>query len=305
MRMSRRPYPALMTALRRASIDLLAKLVAVDSCNPSLVPGAAGEGDIVRLLAERLAVAGFATTIVCPPEQAQRPSLVALAPGPVDAPIVVLCGHLDTVGVAGMDDPFTPRIEGRRLYGRGATGAPVRAVLALVADEEDANLGSEAVIAALPAMGVNPTVCLIAEPTDLALARTLRGFGVVEVDFAGRAAHSSQASEGINAVTHLGRLLAAVDERAQDLRALGGDLMVTLVQGGSSAFVIPDRATCLVELRTAPEGRGADVHTEVHRLLQDHWQAWPPRSGQPWGRARPSTRRIGWRRPSGRRCVPP
>ncbi len=292
MRMSRRPYPALMTALRRASIDLLAKLVAVDSCNPSLVPGAAGEGDIVRLLAERLAVAGFATTIVCPPEQAQRPSLVALAPGPVDAPIVVLCGHLDTVGVAGMDDPFTPRIEGRRLYGRGAadmkggiaalvvaaehlvaTGAPVRAVLALVADEEDANLGSEAVIAALPAMGVNPTVCLIAEPTDLALARTLRGFGVVEVDFAGRAAHSSQASEGINAVTHLGRLLAAVDERAQDLRALGGDLMVTLVQGGSSAFVIPDRATCLVELRTAPEGRGADVHTEVHRLLQDHWQA--------------------------------
>ena len=49
--------------------------------------------------------------------------------------------------------------------------------------------------------------------------------------------------------------------------------MVTLVQGGSSAFVIPDRATCLVELRTAPEGRGADVHTEVHRLLQDHWQA--------------------------------
>ena len=32
----------------------------------------------------------------------------------------MLCAHLDTVGVEGMTDPHTPRIDGDRLYGRGA-----------------------------------------------------------------------------------------------------------------------------------------------------------------------------------------
>lgn len=161
-------------------------------------------------------------------------------------------------------------MEGDKLYGRGAADmkggvaaiiaaaehvvandAPVRPVLALVADEEDASLGSEAVIAALPRLGIRPDVCLIAEPTDLTLSRSLRGFVAVRVRFAGRAAHSSEAELGVNAVTHLGRLLRAVDQRAAAVRAAGGDVLVTMVSGGRSAFVVPDEAECLVELRTA------------------------------------------------------
>jgi acetylornithine deacetylase len=201
----------------------------------------------------------------------------------------VLNGHLDTVGVAGMSDPFTPRVEGDRLYGRGAADmkggvaalvvaaerlvaacAPVRPVLALVADEEDASLGSEAVIEALP---VRPDACLIAEPTDLALARSLRGFAVVKVTFAGRAAHSSQADQGVNAVTNLGRLLQVIDERAPNVRAAGGDLMVTVARGGDSPFVVPDHAECLVELRTSPDQAGADALHEVRALLDPDWRA--------------------------------
>ena len=168
-----------------------------------------------------------------------------------------------------MLDPFTPRIDGDRLFGRGAadmkggvaaivaaaehlvaSGARVRPVLALVADEEDASLGSEAVIDALDGLAVRPDACLIAEPTDLAVTRSLRGFAVVRVRFTGRAAHSSQAELGVNAVTHLGRLLHAIDSRAADVRARGGDLMVTVARGGESAFVVPEHAECLVELRT-------------------------------------------------------
>jgi acetylornithine deacetylase len=141
-------------------------------------------------------------------------------------------------------------VKGDKLYGRGAADmkggvaaiiaaaehlvandAPVRPVLALVADEEDASLGSEAVIAALPRLGIRPDVCLIAEPTDLTLSRSLRGFAAVGVRFAGRAAHSSQAELGVNAVTHLGRLLHAVDQRAPAVRAAGGDVLVTMVSG--------------------------------------------------------------------------
>src|SRR5689334_10877348 len=240
-----------MRNVEAEALALLSDLVRIDSVNPGLVPAAAGEAEIVEHLRSRLHGAGFATTVVPAPGQPNRPSLVAVPPGPAEWPTLVLNGHLDTVGVTGMPEPFTPRLDGDRLFGRGAADmkggvaaivaaaehlvaakAPVRPVLALVADEEDASLGSEAVIDALPGLGVRPDACLIAEPTDLALTRSLRGFAVVRVRFAGRAAHSSQAELGVNAVTHLGRLLHAVDERAPAVRAGGGDLMVTVARGG-------------------------------------------------------------------------
>jgi acetylornithine deacetylase len=255
-------------------IDLTAALVAIDSVNPALVPGAAGEGAIVELLQQRLDAAGFRTYVVMAGE---RPSLVAFGPE-VDGPTVVLNGHLDTVGVGGMDAPFEPRVEGDRLSGRGAAdmkggvaglvvaaerlvraGAPVRPVLALVADEEDASVGSEAVIAALPGLGLEPDVCVIAEPTDNEICRSLRGFGVVRVRFEGRAAHSSQPELGVNAITHLGRLLHAVDRHP--------DLMATVVSGGTSAFVIPDSAECLVERRVPPGVAAASTLELVESLL--------------------------------------
>lgn len=274
------------------AVDLLSELVAVDSVNPGLVPGAAGEEQIVALLSARLERSGFTVTVVPASDSQGRPSLVAVPPEADRMPTVVLNGHLDTVGVAGMPDPFSPRVDGDRLHGRGAAdmkggvaalvvaaeelvraGAPVRPVLALVADEEDASLGSEAVIAGLPGLGVRPDACLIAEPTDLALTRSLRGFAVVRVRFPGRAAHSSQAELGINAVTHLGRLLHAVDERAPEVRARGGDLMVTVARGGSSPFVVPDEAECLVELRLTPDESCADAQTQVQALLDPSWHA--------------------------------
>lgn len=274
------------------AVRLLGELVSIDSVNPGLVPGAAGERHVADLLSARLARAGFTVTEVPTPGKEGRPSLLAVPPATSDGPVVVLNGHLDTVGVDGMTEPFVPRVEGERLHGRGAADmkggiaalvlaaehlvasrAPVRPVLALVADEEDANGGSEAVIAALPGVGVLPDVCLIAEPTDLALTRSLRGFAVVRVRLPGRAAHSSQAELGINAITHLGRLLHAVDQRAPEVRARGGDLMVTVAHGGSSPYVVPDWAECLVEVRTTPDQPIDDVLADVRRLVDPSWEA--------------------------------
>lgn len=286
------PVRRSITELETAAVALLSDLVGIDSVNPGLVAGANGEKAIADALRARLERNGFTITIVDVDGTDTRPSIVAIPASPIDGPTVILNGHLDTVGVAGMNDPFVPFIDGHRLYGRGAadmkggiaamvvvaehlvaTQAPIRPVLVLVADEEDANQGSEAVIAALGGLGVRPDVCLIAEPTDLALSRSLRGFGLAEVTFSGRAAHSSQADLGINAITHLGRLLHAVDQRAPAVRADGGDLMVTVVSGGTSPFVVPDQATCVVELRTPPDGAGADVIREVDTLLDPAWNA--------------------------------
>lgn len=267
------------------AVELLTQLVGIDSVNPGLVPGAAGEAEMVVFLASRLEAQDFAIHEVPSAGPGNRPSLVAVGPG--EGPIVVFNGHLDTVGVKGMEEPFTARIEGGKLFARGAadmkggvaalvvaaehlarSDSAYRPVLALVADEEDASLGSEAVIAALPGLGVKPELCVIAEPTGLDLAVSLRGFAVVRARFVGRASHSSQPELGINAVTQLGHLLAAVERKAQEIRGIGGDLMVTMVRGGDSPFVIPDEAECIIELRTVP-GERADQAVELVRSLGD------------------------------------
>ena len=109
-----------MHSIGESAVELLKELISIDSVNPGLVPGAAGESAIVAYMQERLSSAGFTTEVVTPPHAPDRPSLLAIAPGPDDWPAVVLNGHVDTVGVEGMAAPFSPRIEGNKLFGRGA-----------------------------------------------------------------------------------------------------------------------------------------------------------------------------------------
>jgi acetylornithine deacetylase len=281
-------------ALGDAAVALTVELVAIDSVNPGLVPGAAGEAAVVEHLRNRLQRSGFVTHVISAPGHGDRPSLVAIGPdsraGRTDqaGPTVVLTGHLDTVGVEGMLDPFTATVEADRLSGRGssdmkggvaamvvaaealaAQAAPGRVVLALVADEEDASTGAEAVLAALPGLGVHPDVAVVGEPTWLAITESLRGYALVEVALTGRAAHSSQPELGVNAVAHLGRLLVAVEQRDTELGEGGASLMATVASGGDSPFVLARSARVLVERRTVPGERSDAALAEVQQLLAD------------------------------------
>jgi acetylornithine deacetylase/succinyl-diaminopimelate desuccinylase-like protein len=280
------------TGVSDVALDLAVELVRTDSVNPDLVPGAAGEGAVVDRLARRLGAHGFAVEIVPAPSRAGRPSLIATHRGSGGGRSLVLNGHLDTVGVTGMADPFAGRIVGDRLLGRGscdmkgglaamiaaAEAAAVRGtagdvVLALVADEEHASVGMEAVLERLA--GRLPHACLVGEPTWLDLAAAHRGYCVLEVSFTGRAAHSSQPGDGVNAVVHLGRLLAAVEARDAVLAVNGshplvgaGSLMSTVVRGGTSPFVLAEAASAVIERRTLP-GEPAGVGLEeVEQILE-------------------------------------
>ena len=284
----RAPGGAADRALGDAAVALTLELVAIDSVNPGLVPGAAGEAAAVDHLRNRLRGSGFATHVITPAGHDHRPSLVAIGPGEHTGPTVVLTGHLDTVGVEGMPHPFTPAVDGDRLTGRGSSdmkggvaamvvaaeelvrqAVPGRVVLALVADEEDASLGAEAVLAALPGLGVHPDVVVVGEPTWLALTASLRGYALVEVTLAGRAAHSSQPELGVNAVAHLGRLLVAVEQRDAELGEAGASLMATVASGGDSPFVLARSARVLVERRTIPGERSDAAVAEVEQLLAE------------------------------------
>src|SRR5262245_25463087 len=99
-------------------VQILKDLVAVNSINPSLVPGAPGEGRVADVAGAAMTRAGMKVTM----QQVRpgRPNVIGVLEGREQGPAVMLCGHLDTVGIEGMADPFVPRIENGRLYGRGA-----------------------------------------------------------------------------------------------------------------------------------------------------------------------------------------
>ena len=99
-------------------ISLLRALVSIDSVNPSLVPGAHGEGDIAAAVARHMRELGLQVRVeeVVP----GRPNVIGVLEGPAPGPTLMLCGHLDTVGVEGMSAPFTPLERDGRLFGRGS-----------------------------------------------------------------------------------------------------------------------------------------------------------------------------------------
>jgi hypothetical protein len=103
-----------------AVAGLLSDLVAIDSINPDLVPGGAGEADIAAFVAGWLERAGLEVSV----EEAApgRPNVIARAAGSGggrEGRSLLLNAHMDIVGVEGMTDPFSPRIESGRLHGRG------------------------------------------------------------------------------------------------------------------------------------------------------------------------------------------
>ena len=251
--------------------ELAAKLVAVESINPDIVPGGSGEASLARLVAEWCDRAGLETTLS---EAAPgRPNVVAVARGRGAGRALMLNAHLDTVGVAGMDDPLTPRLEGGRLYGRGtydmkgslaacmlATAGARReglagdVILTAVADEEFASVGTEAVAASIQA-----DAAIVTEPTELQVAVAHRGFVHVEVETVGRAAHGSRPDLGVDAIAKMGRVLAGIEDLDRRLRTHpthpyvgSGSVHASLIEGGQEFSSYPARCVVQTERRTIP-----------------------------------------------------
>src|SRR5690242_4652347 len=200
--------------------ELAGALVAIDSVNPALVPGGAGEHEIASFVAGWCAEQGLDVELL----GKERPSVVATKRGSGGGRSLLLNGHLDTVGVAGMEAPFEPRIEDGRLYGRGAydmKGAVAALMLAAaeapslrgdiiltaVADEELASVGTEAVLERVTA-----DAALVAEPTELRVAVAHRGFVGFELETKGVAAHGSMPHLGVDAIAKMGPVLVALEE---------------------------------------------------------------------------------------------
>ncbi len=251
--------------------ELTARLVEIESINPDVVPGGSGEAAVARFVAEWCERAGLETTLA--DASPGRPNVTAVARGKGHGRSLMLNAHTDTVGVTGMDAPFEPRLDGGRLYGRGAydmkgslaacmlavaaasrSGLAGDVLLTAVSDEEFASVGTEAVASSLTA-----DAAIVTEPTELQVAVAHRGFVCVEVETLGRAAHGSRPHLGIDAIAKMGRILVGIDELDATLRANptnplvgSGSVHASLIEGGQEYSSYPARCVLQAERRTIP-----------------------------------------------------
>ena len=274
------------------TLTLLSDLVSVNSINPSLVAGAPGEAAVAEVAAQALRAGGL--DVVMQEAAPGRPNVIGVLEGREPGPAVMVCGHLDTVGVEGMTDPFTPRVADGRLYGRGSqdmkggvaamiAAAVVvardwtrgRLIVACVADEEYESAGAEALVKEWTA-----DAAIVTEPTDLAMAVGHKGFAWLEVATTGRAAHGSRPREGRDAIVDMARVLMALDAQDRVLQSKPASehqgtasLHASIIGGGRELSVYPDRCVMQMERRTVSGEDDNVVLREVNAILERLRQA--------------------------------
>ena len=276
------------------ALDLLDELIRIDSVNPGLDPAGAGEGEIAAYVARWASDAGLRVQTF--EGTAGRPSVVVRGGhGPGDhgrgGRRLLLCGHLDTVSLAGARDGLVPRVEGDRLYARGAydmkaglaaaliacrdatrSSVDGEVVVAAVADEELTSLGIQEVLTHLDPADLDAAV--VTEPTERQVGTAHRGFAWTEVTVTGVAAHGSRPHLGADAILAAGPLLVAFDQLDQQLRRrphpfLGpGSLHASLISGGTGESTIPDRCGFTVERRTLPGDTLERIEADVDGLIE-------------------------------------
>jgi len=269
-----------------SATELLARLVHFDTTsNRSNLP-------LVRFVEDYLAQHGIASHLV-PNAEGTKASLYATI-GPAAVSGIALSGHTDVVPVEGQSwtsDPFVLTERDGRFYGRG--GADMKGFLACVLaavpdlkkrhltvpvhlafsyDEEVGCIGVRPLIAEIGRRFVRPRVVIVGEPTSMSVVDAHKGPVRWRVDIQGRAAHSSMAPLGVNAISVAGKLLAELTRIEQELKAAPRDerfdppyatLQVTRIDGGTATNIVPVSCRLDFDLRALP---GVDASAIDRRI---------------------------------------
>jgi acetylornithine deacetylase len=266
--------------------EMLARLVAFDTTSAKTnIP-------LIRFVEDYLLQHGVTSQRVATAD-GLKSSLFATI-GPPDIGGVALSGHTDVVPVAGQgwdSDPFQLTERDGRLYGRGAADmkgfiacvlvAVPRLVarqlvtpihIALSYDEEVGCTGVRPMIAELGGRLVKPRMVLVGEPTLMSVVDAHKGPVRWQVEVTGRAAHSSMAPLGVNAITYASRLLGELEAMERELAAAAPNprfdppystLQVTEITGGTASNIVPESCTFGWEVRALP---GLDARQLEARL---------------------------------------
>src|SRR6267143_2293683 len=272
------------------TIDILRDLIAIDSVNPSLASSGGGEAEIANAIAATLRQGGLDVEIQ--EVAAGRSNVIGILEGRQQGRSLMLCGHMDTVGVAGMDAPFDPVQKDGRIYGRGSQDmkgglasmiaailrivengglAAGRMLLAAVVDEEYASIGADALVTKWKA-----DAAVVGEPTDMKIAVGHKGFEWVEVTAEGIAAHGSRPAEGRDAILRMGRVLSRLERLDRELQTRQphpvhgtASLHTSFIAGGRELSTYPDQCALQMERRTIQGEPNPCALTEADSILND------------------------------------
>jgi acetylornithine deacetylase/succinyl-diaminopimelate desuccinylase family protein len=268
-------------------IELLRQLVAIDSINPDLVPGGAGEEKIARFIADWFERAGL--EVVWDEPAPGRPNVIGIARGTGGGHSLLLNAHTDTVGIVGMERPHDPFIKDNRLYGRGAydmkgglaaimaAGAAAKkrglrgdVIVTAVADEEYASTGTASIVKHWHA-----DAAIVTEPTELNICTAHKGFVWLDIETEGVAAHGSRPDLGVDAIVKMGKVLVGLEaldrllRSAPSHRLLGsGSIHASLIQGGQELSSYPKHCFLSVERRTVPGETLQKVEAELPGIFE-------------------------------------
>ncbi|MGN1374960.1 MAG: M20 family metallo-hydrolase [Prevotella sp.] len=204
-------------------------------------------------------------------------------------PTLLLNAHIDTVKPtkSWKRDPFTPTIEGDKLFGLGSNdcgGGLVSTLmtyidlsqkeqsynliwLASAEEEVSGENGIRMVIPSLPKIDV----AIVGEPTGMQPAIAEKGLIVIDAIARGISGHAAREG-GVNAI------YKALDDIStirsfrfeKDSKLLGPTKMsVTIVNAGTQHNVIPDECKFTIDIRTNEKY----TNEEVYNLLSQHLQS--------------------------------
>lgn len=273
------------------AVQLLTRLVEIESVTPWLIPTGSGEAAVARYIADWLADTGAQVDIV--EVEPGRPNVLARLRGTGGGPTLCLNAHSDTVGFAGWPgEALVPRIDGDIMYGLGAaddksgiaaamltlqalaeSGTSLRGdlVIACVADEEGISIGSEHLAA--NSDGIDACIVLEPQPNE-ELVVEHQGFGWIDVICHGVAAHGCAPDQGVDAIVHLAEVITLM--HAHDRRVFepaphpmsGRTVFHTgTLTGGTDYATYPSYAKVGIEIGTQPGEHLSDRVSEIEQMF--------------------------------------
>lgn len=221
-----------------------------------------------------------------------RPNVIARIEGSGDGRSLMLNGHTDTVPAYEMDiAPFTPKVDGGKLYGRGAldmkggVGSMAMTLVAFrrakvrlegdlfftaVVGEEERSEGTEDLVL----KGPKADMAIVGEPTDLEIQPTHRGLEWLDVHFYGKAAHGGQADRGVNAISKAAKFVNALEadllpriRERKSKHTLPPTLNLGVIKGGQQPSAVADHCVIKMDRRWTPEESLDQVFGEIYAVF--------------------------------------
>jgi len=274
----------------REVVNLLGDLISINSVNPLEGTSGKGEKEIAFYIRDFLKKAGINS--VLQPVLNDRPNVIGILEGRGKGKNIVLEAHMDTVKVDNMRiEPFSPKIEDGRMFGRGACddkGSLTAMLLAVkILKEENISLKGNVYLAAvvdeehryrgvlhLLNQKFKFDAGIVGEPTGLDILIAHRGCLRWRIVTRGLSVHSSEPQRGKNAIYLMSEVIGAFQKELIPLcekksHPLVGppSMSINIIRGGSEVNIVPDRCFIEIDRRTVPGESETDILKEIDEFL--------------------------------------